>query len=252
MKAMIVSLENEVSKRANIQEQCERYKLDFEFIDAVDGKMLSKEILKMTDADFSESYLTPGEIGCALSHLYIYKKMISESLESVLVLEDDAILSDNCAPKIGLISDKLSKTKPEICLLNDPESIYPLLKKKITSDLNLYKLARGCGGHAYIINKHAARILLNENLPIKFEADRWMCFRDFSNISVWCLRNGIIDTNDHDKVHSSIEFERKALRSKRERHLNNLNKKQKGYQRKRLLHLFLRKLTHEIIKRPNQ
>ncbi|XP_065068695.1 procollagen galactosyltransferase 1-like [Rhopilema esculentum] len=65
--------------------------------DAVDGKTLTKEIIDgmgiQPMKDFQDPYLerpiTMGEVGCFLSHWNIWKEIVANKLEYVLVLEDD-------------------------------------------------------------------------------------------------------------------------------------------------------------------
>jgi len=82
-KKMLMSLE-ELGLYANEQ-------------DAVDGRTLTKEIVEEMGIhpmkDFKDPYLerpmTMGEIGCFLSHWNIWKDVVANRLEYVLVLEDD-------------------------------------------------------------------------------------------------------------------------------------------------------------------
>lgn len=94
----IVSLQQDVEKRAAISKILNEFNLDFTFIDAVYGKELSTDYLhslrnnssgKLVDRGFPA---TPGEIGCTLSHLKAYQEVLNRGLEWACILEDDAIL----------------------------------------------------------------------------------------------------------------------------------------------------------------
>lgn len=96
----VVSLKRDVDKRKVISQVLEDFGLEYSFIDAVYGKELSEDILegykansrgKIIDRGFA---LTPGEIGCTLSHLMIYKDMLVKNRNWACVLEDDAILDE--------------------------------------------------------------------------------------------------------------------------------------------------------------
>ena len=77
----IINLSNDNEKKQYMQQLCNKYNLYPEFIEAVDGRLLN-------DNDISAVYskdkaiktisreLSKGEIGCALSHIKIYQKMI--------------------------------------------------------------------------------------------------------------------------------------------------------------------------------
>lgn len=114
-----------------------------------------------------------------------------------------------------------------------------------------YRMARASQSPAYIINKQAAKELINYNLPIKFEVDRWTAFRDYCGIKIWSLQNGVIDTYDNDKSESSLEEERSKVENARLHFLSKLRKKEKGYQMKRILNLILKKISNKEIPRPS-
>lgn len=81
--------------------------LSFEFVKAVDGSELPTEMAKLYSATKSRETigreLLLGEIGCALSHYKIYRRMLLQGFEAALIIEDDVALSQqlvsvlNCA-----------------------------------------------------------------------------------------------------------------------------------------------------------
>lgn len=96
----IVSLKQDVEKRATISKVLNSFSLDYTFIDAVYGKELSIEYLdslrnKSSGVLANRSYpATSGEIGCTLSHLKTYQEVIDRGLEWACILEDDVILDE--------------------------------------------------------------------------------------------------------------------------------------------------------------
>lgn len=96
----IVSLKQDVEKRAVISKILNDFNIDFTFIDAVYGKKLPDDyfnsvIVKSSGSILSRGFLpTPGEVGCTLSHLKLYKEILDRNLQWACVLEDDAILDD--------------------------------------------------------------------------------------------------------------------------------------------------------------
>lgn len=94
IKIFIINLKQDTQKRMHMQKLCKQYALKVEFIDAIYGKDLSKdEIVKVYDDKKAKKTLNRslsfGEIGCALSHKYIYKKMIDENIKNAIIFEDD-------------------------------------------------------------------------------------------------------------------------------------------------------------------
>jgi glycosyl transferase family 25 len=93
----IINLKRDVQKREHMIKEMSKFDLDYELIEAIDGSLLSEsEISEVYDKEKSISSigreLSRGEIGCALSHRNIYKKMIDDSIKEAVILEDDVEL----------------------------------------------------------------------------------------------------------------------------------------------------------------
>ena len=86
----IINLKKDIDKQQHMEILCKRYNLQCHFIEAVYGKDLDKETLSMVynkEKSISEfgRELTKGEIGCALSHMNIYKHMIEQNIEKAKI-----------------------------------------------------------------------------------------------------------------------------------------------------------------------
>ena len=71
--------------------------LQFEFIEAVDGRELVwAEIKRLFDTNLSDSRygreLSAAEIACTLSHYKCYKTILDQGLEYALILEDAILI----------------------------------------------------------------------------------------------------------------------------------------------------------------
>ena len=90
----IINLKKDSDRKEHMQRLCDEIGLTPTFIDAVYGKELNQKDL---DAVYNEEKarqdlgrpLTRGEIGCSLSHLSIYQKMVNSNILYALILEDD-------------------------------------------------------------------------------------------------------------------------------------------------------------------
>lgn len=94
----IVSLQKDIEKRETIKKKLDSLDIKFEFIDAIYGKELPVDFVKSLSPVgkiLERGFLpTPGEIGCTLSHLKIYKLMLERNQTWACILEDDAILDE--------------------------------------------------------------------------------------------------------------------------------------------------------------
>ncbi|MEQ4924801.1 glycosyltransferase family 25 protein [Proteus hauseri] len=56
---------------------------------------MSEEKINELSHDFYLNGMTHGVLGCSLSHLKVYEKIVSEKIALALILEDNAKLSEN-------------------------------------------------------------------------------------------------------------------------------------------------------------
>lgn len=96
-ETMVITLQNDLARQAAMRQQLTTMGMEFRFFDAVNGRTLTelppqynrKKRLRHFGFDMS-----PGEIGCFLSHRNIWQ-YAAQANKIVLVLEDDAKLSSD-------------------------------------------------------------------------------------------------------------------------------------------------------------
>jgi len=95
----VINLKRDVARKDFMVEQLERLGLPYELIEAVDGSTLSEEEMSIVSPELSEQriyrQLTHGEIGCALSHIRLWERMVREDIHEVLIFEDDVLIGRN-------------------------------------------------------------------------------------------------------------------------------------------------------------
>ncbi|XP_065085939.1 glycosyltransferase 25 family member [Ochlerotatus camptorhynchus] len=93
----MINLERRPERRNKMFNNFNELGLDVDFFPAVDGRQLNDEKLQKIGIKFLSGYADPyhnrpmtmGEIGCFLSHYYIWEKMVTLNQQEVLILEDD-------------------------------------------------------------------------------------------------------------------------------------------------------------------
>jgi glycosyl transferase family 25 len=86
----VVSLERARQRRALLKAHLGALKIDYELIDAVEGAKLDpSQIEKMNP----NGNLSPAALGCYLSHIRVYERIVETQTSVALVLEDDTVLS---------------------------------------------------------------------------------------------------------------------------------------------------------------
>ena len=91
MKIFVINLKRSIDRKHNFQKNWQFASKYIEIIEAVDGNNLSDKELSKIAPNYQSLNVTKGEIGCALSHLAIYKKIVNECIPMALILEDDAV-----------------------------------------------------------------------------------------------------------------------------------------------------------------
>lgn len=184
MNIFIVNLKNSVERRQKMEEQLHALGLSAEFIEAVDGRFMSDDERKRVTADVNYAFL-PGEIGCALSHQKIYKRIVDEGIAQALILEDD-VLIENILPEL-LKGIKLSNSTPEIILLSRVNKFRKKAVRSLTIIYKIHKTEQATTAHAYIINNKAASSFLNNLYPVWMTADKWSLFEDLSMAKIYSV-----------------------------------------------------------------
>jgi len=193
MKIYVINLPRSEKRRESIESHMKKLGLDYEFFSAVDGKALPEEELKSYyDEEFYNNrppYYSPGVAGCTLSHFELYKKIAREKVDKALIIEDDAIFSDDFP---DILPDLTSQIKDDEFIMlyyqaHRPmkisfSSALPGLNKKY----NLYQVNElsGLGSTVcYLISFNSAKKLAEGLFPISTAADNWLTFfkRGFIN-----------------------------------------------------------------------
>jgi GR25 family glycosyltransferase involved in LPS biosynthesis len=97
MKIFVINLKRDTDRLNKILQQFKYFNItNFEIFEGVDGKNLTYDNLKNYDSKTSKRIireLSLSEIGCALSHIEVYRRIINEN-KRCLIIEDDVVLSD--------------------------------------------------------------------------------------------------------------------------------------------------------------
>ena len=180
-----------MERRKSIEENLRELGLEYTMIEAVDGKAISpSELLKVYSKKKSMKWtgreLNLGEIGCTLSHLKVYKQIVSEDIPEALVLEDDILLG--VAFKKILDNLHLLPNDREFVNFNSTDAILPP-EKPFFDIYSTAKFERRCfPASAYLIKNSAAKKLLSLGDIAYVPADHLTGRPDISDL----VRYGIV------------------------------------------------------------
>ena len=179
IKTYVIGLEKRFDRKAAIQSNFRE--LNYEYYNAINGDELNLQKL-IQDGVISNcikspltGIMTKGVIGCALSHLNVWKK-IAEEDEIALILEDDAFLDCHINTLYSSFKnikklddwDVIFLGKQSVDIINQslsPSNYSEYVKSVSNYPEDLHEMRYGAGffcAHAYILNKSSANKLLNQ------------------------------------------------------------------------------------------
>ncbi len=173
----VLSLPDCHDRRARVSAALDGLGLPFEFVDAVDGRRdlppERESEIDRTEALRKGNILTDAEFACALSHIDVYRRIVSRNIDHALVLEDDAIPQPDLVPYLagkhyeGASLTQLGQSKRKIYVGRSGA-------RTIFDDYRSYPQAYGVsirGAYGYVISYHAASHFIENALPVTCAAD---------------------------------------------------------------------------------
>jgi glycosyl transferase, family 25 len=188
MRTYIVNLARSPERRAHMVSELDKVDLEYEFVEGVDGRDLDISDARLVDSDWlREDPYWSGVVGCSLSHLKVYSKVLQTEAPKALVLEDDVVLPDDMPALIEEIAPHMGQV--EAILLHhhrrgraERGEKYRFLSRGSVELLGSTTLAAPAdvgdiaGTGAYLITREACERMLNSMLPIRARADDWEFF----------------------------------------------------------------------------
>ncbi|MCO6524379.1 MAG: glycosyltransferase family 25 protein, partial [Candidatus Schmidhempelia sp.] len=188
MKNFVINLPQSVDRKNNVLAQFSQLAIEPNFIEAVNGALLTKN--ELDNKVINRNYLSPGEIGCALSHLKIYQIMIKEHIPYALIFEDDIQFSPAFTPNILMqlesFIQQIPEHQPHVILLYDTGFKSKQIAK-FEDTITINKTVNGFTTHAYLINLQAAKNILTIQSPLKFEIDAWKHYIYLDKLQLNCV-----------------------------------------------------------------
>ena len=157
--------------------------------DAIYGKKLNLDTIPDNIiSKFGKYVLTKNEIGCAFSHIGVWKHIIKNNYKTALIFEDDIISKTDMFKTLKQTWKYLPKNW-DVLYLGKIDSM-PYRKKIINKYFE--HPGRPTCMHAYCIKKSSAIELLKKCLPLKFPIDSTIG-NQVNNLKLVAFRKNIFD-----------------------------------------------------------
>lgn len=182
MKTFIISMDTPLGgqRYARLSHECEREGLDFERVEGVHGKKLNREMLRDSTTPWCASFCTPAMVGCGLSHINLWRRIVAEQLPMALILEDDAVLAPGFAEKLqSVVTTEVPAGWHVVlagCFMCSSwvQGILGNGWTKETSSRSIHPVSYFNGTHAYVVSLEGARYLLHHAPKVEWHIDQQM------------------------------------------------------------------------------
>ncbi|XP_048338484.1 procollagen galactosyltransferase 2 isoform X3 [Sphaerodactylus townsendi] len=167
----MINLKRRKDRRDRMLQTLYEQEIAVKLVEAVDGKALNTSQLKALNIDmlpgyrdpYSSRVLTRGEIGCFLSHFYIWKEVVDKEMEKTLVIEDDVRFEHQFKKKLTKLMDEIEKAQLDWELIyigrkrmqvERPEKAVPRVMNLVEADYSYWTLG-------YVISLQGAQKLID-------------------------------------------------------------------------------------------
>ncbi|XP_034458439.1 procollagen galactosyltransferase 2 [Hippoglossus hippoglossus] len=166
----LINLRRRQDRRDRMLFSLNELEIDVKVVDAVDGNALNSSDIKILGVDllpgyydpFSGRTLTKGEVGCFLSHYFIWKEMVDEQMDKALVLEDDVRFQANFKRRVLRLLEELKQVELDWDIIYfGRKQVNPGSEKEVENVHNLVYAGYSYWTLSYAISLQGAQKLIN-------------------------------------------------------------------------------------------
>lgn len=188
MKVFVINLDRNRERLESVSGRLAERGVTFERFPAVDGRALDPAERRRCYSPVRTAFvrghgLLSGELGCALSHLGVYRKMVADGLDIACVLEDDAFPEPDFVTALARLENELDVRRAQVVLLA-PTSYH---SEPSPSVPGLQRLENAMFTDAYVITRPAAEAILRTNFPVRCACDFWGYLRARAHFELFRL-----------------------------------------------------------------
>jgi glycosyl transferase family 25 len=215
--AYVVNLARSPDRRAHIANELAKTGIDYEFVDAVDGRELNIGDVALVDRVAARdgslgdtAAAVAGGVGCVLSHQRVYQKVVADGHDRALVLEDDMVLPTDLGTLADAVGEGMAGAEVVLLKFTDERGTCRVAKQGTVALPAARQLVRPVGTRlcctgAYVVTAEACRRMDRATLPVRVKADAWGYYCSQGTLdSVRCVVPMPVD--DSPTFRSTIDF----------------------------------------------
>lgn len=183
-RAVVINLPKDRQRMEGVKLSLDAERIPFERLDAVMGKELSAEERKARVTTLGRLLMTPGMVGCFLSHEKCWQLCVKRKKGPLIVFEDDVIVMPQFCSKLNAAMEHLPDDW-DVLLLGAVGAVSPryyhvnFLHAVFAGGLrwprwhasDLHEPMRPFGTHAYVISERGAAKLLRKCPKVNYHVD---------------------------------------------------------------------------------
>lgn len=186
MNIFVINLDKNPERLLWIKNQLDSFGMAFERFAAVLGSALPPDEYRRSTSPFRSlmaygALLEKGEVGCALSHLAVYRRIVSDGLPYALILEDDCTFSRDFPRILKEVETFVKADKKQVVLL----SAHGVSDELRNRDMGIVPIRTCTCADAYVITNTAAQAILNANYPVVVPCDTWARFHKLFKVELY-------------------------------------------------------------------
>ena len=212
--------EKNFKRREALTKLLEKMPFQFQFISINDDLELTPEAIiknhdsKRTIDSFGRDF-TRGELASTLNHLLSYKKFLDTENDLAIVMEDDAdFIIDEFIFVIEHLIKIINNNKPQVYLLTPVISYLNSKSKDFGKNYKVVKVIQSWDSSGYVINREAAKKMINANSRSWFIADDWVRYKRHAKIDLFSVIPTIIKQNLNVFDSNLMASRNKAIKSR--------------------------------------
>ena len=194
-KIFVINLLDDDVKRNYIITLMKKYNIDFTLVIV---EKISNEIYK-TISNNTNTFISRGEMGCCISHLWCLYQIIKNNYENAIVFEDDIILHKNFTNEFLNIHEQMQKDNNalDFLLLGAHDFNFSKVNHKNVKN-NIYRPnVNNCnlyGAHANYYSLKGAKAMFKIRITeiSFFDKEYMLMFNHFNNSSFICYPNLVV------------------------------------------------------------
>ena len=177
--SFVINLKRRPDRLENFRENCP---LKFTVIPGFDGRNFENESEFEKNMLKNFTCLSLGEIGCFISHIRVFQKIVDEGIQIALIMEDDAIFCKDFSTEYAKVIREIPENTDILYIGGRFEAGFKMssgqrISERIVRHTNLvndYDADRTA--HAYIVSLRFAKYILEQfnSTSISVALDHWL------------------------------------------------------------------------------